>query len=141
MRHKAILVLLTFATPGLVSASEAIVREFVDAYNNQDLTTMLSLCDDSVRWLAIEGDAVEVITDGKDQLKSALQADFAARRLVFSELIGVAADGGMVTAIEKASRRGQPESLPKCSVSVYKTVAGRITEVWYFPAWNCGSEP
>jgi hypothetical protein len=134
--------LLAMAAPGLVTASESIVRQFVDAYNNQDLEAMLSLCDDGVRWLAIDGEAVEVITNDKDELRSALQADFAARRFVFSELVGLTADGGMVIAIEKASRRDREDSVPKCSVSVYKTVAGRITEVWYFPAWICDtSEP
>jgi hypothetical protein len=108
MRLKAILVLFALAMPAIVVASESIVRQFVDAYNSQDLETMLSFCDDNVRWLAIEDDAVEIATNGKDELRSALQAD----------------------------------SVPKCSVSIYKTVAGQITEVLYFPAWVCdASEP
>jgi hypothetical protein len=73
--------LLAMATPGLVIASESIVRQCVDAYNSQDLEAMLSLCADQVRWLAIDGEAVDVITKNKDELRSALQADFSASQI------------------------------------------------------------
>ena len=126
--------LLLAASP---SNSVDVVAGFVTAYNRHDVAQMMARCAENVRWLTVTGDTVTVEAQGRDNLRSAMEAHFAGSPNTRSEMIKVEGDGPMVVAIEKAMADGRAPHKAQCSASVYQLQDGRISNVWYFDAYRC----
>jgi len=62
------------STPGNEGRNVQQVRSFVAAFNQQDVSAMLALTTDDVRWMSINGDAVSVETSGTGELRQSMQA-------------------------------------------------------------------
>ena len=75
---------LTTSSPSFAAdtpkTNEQIVRDYVLAYNKQDIDLMLSMVSDDIQWLNVAGDKINVETRGKDKLREVEDAIVAAAR-------------------------------------------------------------
>jgi len=123
----------TLADPSAIDT----VSAFVDAYNEHDSEKMLQYAANSVRWMSINGDKINVEAEGRKSLASFMDGYFDSLPSTRSELHGVQSLGPFVSMIEEAhwERDGKPGS--QCAQVVYELSDGLIHNVWYFPAQPC----
>lgn len=127
------------AEPSAPRAGNAqIVRNFVAAFNQQDVPAMLMLTTHDVRWMSVDGDSVSVETGNSAELREAMQQYFADRPSSHSVLLDLSASGDFVTTLEQA---GSIDQRGQCATAVYEFAGDLIRNVWYYPAHNCEPVP
>jgi hypothetical protein len=125
---------LVSSLPVFASDRVAQVNEFVAAFNAQDSHAMAELVADDVQWLSVDGDEILVETDSKAALISAMDSYFKTCPSCRSELIDMIETGNQVSAIEKASWKGQDGKVSQRALSVYEFSGNLIQRVYYFSA-------
>ena len=113
---------------------ESQVRDFVTAFNERDLESMLSKASENIQWLNVDGAKIKVETDGKAALRKSLEAYFRQCPSCRSSLEWVQSAGNRVTALERASWTGKSGPMSQKSLSVYEFNQEGIVRVFYFPA-------
>lgn len=140
-RHLSWLVFFVVAGVALWAALDSsralpvqVVERYMAAYNDHDVDAMLELVHPDVQWLSIDGDRIQVETDGAEALAEALRGYFEAVPSTRSSIESMMVSGKRVSVRERAhwESSGQPRS--QAALSVYEIVDGRIVRVWYFPA-------
>ena len=115
-------------------SNEQRVRDYVSAFNKQDLDTMLGMVSGDIQWLSVAGDKITVETEGKARLRESLAAYFKSMPTVKSELEWVQVTASRVAALERASWKSKSGTKSQATLSVYEFRAGLITRVYYYPA-------
>ena len=110
------------------------VQEFVDAFNTREIDRMLSLVDENIQWLHIDGEKITVNTNGKVALRDSMTRYFKSCVSCKSSLEGLRTAGNRVTAMERASWTSKQGPKSQSSLSVYEFKDGKIFRVYYFPA-------
>ena len=85
-------------------SNEQRVRDYVAAFNEQNIDSMLSMATDDIQWLMVAGDKITVETQGKAQLRASMTAYFKSTKAK-SELEWI-----QVTASRVAGTTGLPFS-------------------------------
>lgn len=114
--------------------NEQRVRDYVSAFNQRDLDTMLSMVSDDIQWLNVAGDKITIETSGKAKLRESMTAYFKSNPSAKSQLEWVQATASRVAAQERATWQGKSGQKSQASLSVYEFRAGLISRVYYFPA-------
>ena len=113
---------------------ESQVRDFVAAFNDRNLDSMLSMADENIQWLSIDGAKITVETDGKAALRLSMESYFRKCPSCRSSLEWIRSAGNRVTALERASWTGKSGPVTQKGLSVYEFNAAGIVRVFYFPA-------
>src|SRR6185369_6009688 len=112
-------------------SNEQRVRDYVAAFNQRNLDTMLSMASDDIQWLTVVGDKITVETQGKAKLRESMTAYFKSTPTAKSELQWVQATASRVAALERASWQGKTGPKSQSSLSVYEFRDGLISRVYY----------
>jgi hypothetical protein len=115
-------------------SNEQRVRDYVAAYNQQNLDAMMSMVTDDVQWLSVAGDKVAVEAQGKGKLRESMGAYFKSTPSARSELEWVQVTASRVAALERASWEARSGKKSQASLSVYEFRGGLISRVYYYPA-------
>ena len=114
-------------------SSDQRVRDYVSAFNNREIETMLSMVTDDIQWLTVAGDKILVETQGKAQLREGMASYFQSTPGARSELQWVQASESRVAALERATWQGKSGPKSQASLCIYEFSDGLITRVYYFP--------
>jgi ketosteroid isomerase-like protein len=129
----ALLCLPAFAVAQTPKSNEQRVRDYVLAFNERALDTMLAMVTDDVQWLSVAGDKISVDTEGKLKLRESMAAYFKTTPTTKSELEWVQATATRVAAMERASWQSQSGPRSQAGLSVYEFRDGLIARVYYYP--------
>ena len=112
----------------------AVVRRFVQAFNDRDIDQMVSMLGPNFVWLNVAGDSVAVEVRGAGPLRGSMEAYFRQLPSARSELEKVSVLGPWVSTIERAhwTSSGGPRS--QAAVAIYEVRHGLVQRVWYYPA-------
>ncbi len=116
------------------NAHEKLVRDFVAAFNARELDSMLSMVNEKVQWLNLNGSNVSVEAEGKSALRETMERYFQSCPTCKSSLEWIQTAGGRVTAMERATWSTKTGARAQRSLSVYEFSDGKILRVYYFPA-------
>ena len=114
-------------------SNEQRVRDYVAAFNEQNIDSMLSMATDDIQWLMVVGDKITVETQGKAQLRASMTAYFKSTKAK-SQLEWIQTTASRVAALERASWQGKSGPKSQASLSVYEFSGGLISRVYYYPA-------
>ena len=114
-------------------SNEQRVRDYVTAFNEQNIDTMMSMVTDDIQWLMVTGDKIAVETQGKQKLRESMAAYFKSTKAK-SQLEWVQTTASRVAALERASWQGKSDLKSQASLSVYEFRGGLISRVYYYPA-------
>lgn len=115
-------------------SNEQRVRDYVSAYNQREVDTLLYMVSDDIQWLSLAGDKITVETQGKLQLRESLTAYFKSAPSAKSQLEWVQVTTARVAALERATWQGKSGPKSQTSLSVYEFRNGLICRVYYYPA-------
>ncbi len=110
------------------------VRDYVAAFNKQDIDTMLGMVTDDMQWISLAGDKITVETEGKAKLRESLTGYFKSTPGVRSELEWVQATASRVAALERVSWAGKSGPKSQAGLSVYEFREGLVMRVYYYPS-------
>lgn len=113
------------------------VKQFVAAYNHQDIDKMMSLVTDDITWFSASAFSITEITRGKTNMKKELSADFASGNKTVSTLFNLKGVGNTVSAVEQASWTKGETQKSQCAISIYQFAKGKIRSVTYYDAAPC----
>jgi hypothetical protein len=116
--------------------NEQRVRDYVSAFNNREIDTMVSMVSDDIQWLNVVGDTIAVETQGKPKLRESLAAYFKSTPSAKSELQWVQATASRVAALERAAWQSKSGPKSQASLCVYEFRDGLISRVYYYPVEN-----
>lgn len=116
------------------------VEAFMAAYNDHDVEAMLDLVHPEVQWLSVEGDSIHLEAGGASALGLAMREHFASTPSSRSTMVDVMEAGRFVSVRERATWEGEEGAGTQSALAVYEVVAGRILQVWYYPAQGGGNE-
>lgn len=142
MYTRACLVLIALITLMIVpqafadevpTSIEQRVRDYVSAFNERKIDTMLGMVTDSIQWLSVMGDEMAVETQGKQKLRESLEAYFKSTPSAKSELGWVQVTASRAAALENASWVSKSGPKTQGSLCVYEFEDGLISRVYYFP--------
>ncbi len=129
--------LILLSAAALAADNKPTVEAFLKAYNERDTAAMLALAHPEILWMGVADDAVYIEASGHAELNTAMTAyfkDFPSSR---SEILSLTSNGRFATALEQASWEQDGTARVQCSISVYQLDAGKIMNVWYYPAESC----
>lgn len=129
----ALLCLPAFAAAQPPKSNEQLVRDYVSAFNNREIDTMLAMVTDDVQWLSVAGDKISVDTQGKLKLRESIAAYFKSTPSSKSALEWVQTTASRVAAMERASWQSQSGPRSQAGLSVYEFRDGLIARVYYYP--------
>ena len=142
MHARTSLVLLALlnlpVAPGSVAAetpnpNEQRVRDYVSAFNNREIDTMLGMVSDDIQWLSVAGDKITVETQGKPKLRESMAAYFKSTPSAKSELEWVQVTASRVAALERAAWQSKSGPKSQAGLCVYEFRDGLISRVYYYP--------
>lgn len=123
------------APPSASSPVTAPVTAFVEAYNARQLSPMTALMHPDIQWLAIDGDSVVVMADGKADLSAQMETYMASPSATRSTLSTPIVDGRFVAVQETAHWTNDAgDATAQSSLAIYELEDGLIRRVWYYPA-------
>jgi uncharacterized protein (TIGR02246 family) len=111
-----------------------LVERYMAAYNDHDAAAMLELAHPDIQWLSIEGDEVQVVTEGRDALGEAMQGYFDSAPSSRSVIEATMTSGSRVSVRERAEWETASGTRSRAALAVYEIVDGLIRRVWYFPS-------
>lgn len=109
------------------------VRDYVSAFNERKIDTVLGMVTDSIQWLSVMGDELAVETQGKQKLRESMEAYFKSTPSAKSELQWVQVTASRAAALENASWESKSGPKTQGSLCVYEFEDGLISRVYYFP--------
>lgn len=137
-----VLVILTcvFSPFTFAASNQQIVENFVSAFNQHDINTMLSLSAPDVHWMSVQSDNISVEAASHNELENAMTNYFSSIPNSRSELQQITSSGNFVQTTEQAfwSVNGEAEK-SQCSIAIYELELGLIKRVWYYPSHPCNS--
>lgn len=110
-----------------------VVRRFVDAYNRHDIASMISLVDSDIKWYSINGANLSTETANAAELRKFLDGYFTRCADCRSKISDLRQNGNTVSFVETTAA-GQS------SLAVYDVNNGKISRVYYFPAFKAPPE-
>lgn len=113
------------------------VEQFVAAYNQRNVDTMLNLVNEDMHWMSITGTNISVETASRSDLRAAMTGYFESMPDATSHIRSVSASGDFVYTLEEASWTVNGIKKSQCSLAVYELTALKIQHVWYFPSHRC----
>jgi hypothetical protein len=113
--------------------NEQRVRDYVSAFNNREIDTMLGMVSDDIQWLSVAGDKITVETQGKPKLRESMAAYFKSTPSAKSELEWVQVTASRVAALERAAWQSKSGPKSQAGLSVYEFSNGLISRVYYYP--------
>ncbi len=113
---------------------EAVVRQFVEAFNRKDLDGLLALADTGISWISVIGDSTRVEVHGQPGLRVSLESYFQSFPSASSTLESVRGVNRWVSAWERSTRDTPEGPRIQLSLSVYEVQDGRVRRVYYYPA-------
>ncbi len=116
---------------------ERIVREYVEAFNQKDVASMLKYAVEKIHWMSVNEEKITVETKGKKALSEALQGYFKSVPSIHSKILTLNASGPFVYTVEKAHWKSKDKIKSQCSPAIYQFDKGMIKYVWYFAAYPC----
>ena len=114
--------------------NEQRVRDYVAAFNEQDVDGMLEMVTSEVQWIYITGDKLAVEASGKPALRKSLTGYFKAAPKVTSKLEWIKVTTSRVAALERVSWTTKEGNRSQSSLSVYEFKDGKIHRVYYYPS-------
>ena len=130
-------ILLTSASANdnaVAKTQEQVVRNFVSAFNEKDLKTMLLLVTEDVQWASINGDKIILETKNKRELQQTMTAYFKSASSSQSTIANISSTGSRVSATEVSSFELKHKVHKQHSLSVYEFSDQLIKRVYYFPS-------
>lgn len=115
-------------------AAEQVVRQYMAAYNQQDVQATLAFLADEITWFSVQGDSVSVQARGRAAFESFLGKYFANNPTSRSEVEQALVLGPFVSIIERASWKAKSGDQSQASLAVYEVQDGKIRRVWYHAA-------
>ena len=112
----------------------AVVRRFVQAFNDRNIDQMVSMLGPSFVWLNVAGDSVTVEVRGAGPLRASMEAYFRQLPSARSELEKVSVLGPWVSTIERAHWTSTNGPRSQAAVAIYEVRDGLVQRVWYYPA-------
>lgn len=119
------------AEPG---TEEAVVRNYVAAFNRHDVAATVACVDTAFRWYNVGGDSLRLTMQGRETQRQGLTRYFAAFPDVVSEIDGVTVNGPWVMVRERVQWTGAKGLGQSIALAVYEVRAKQIQRVYYFPA-------
>ena len=86
-----------------LSPSQALITNFVPAFNHQDADAMLALSHPDIEWIYISESGSTVASTGLDAMRRDLEGHFASPSKVTSSLSGWTENGDYLSTKETAS--------------------------------------
>ena len=114
-----------------------IIKRFVNAFNDKDVTTMLDLAAQDMKWMSVSGNTLSTDTSSHADLEKAMKSYFEAVPSAKSRLLHLNHSGNFVYALEQASWLSKGVEKSQCSMALYQLENGKIKHVWYYPAHTC----
>ncbi|AZQ13062.1 nuclear transport factor 2 family protein [Shewanella khirikhana] len=134
----AMLLTALLAFPAMANASpEAVVRDFLAAFNQQNIPQMLSNTHQAVYWNHIKGQKVDTKAETQAEFGAALQDYFESLPGAHAEILSMTASGSYVSILEQVSWTVDGEINSQCSLGVYELIGEKISSIWYYPAHVC----
>ncbi|ABL98551.1 nuclear transport factor 2 family protein [Shewanella amazonensis] len=134
----AFLLAALLSTPAAAQASpEAVVREFLAAFNQQNVAQMLAQTNQAVYWNHIKGQKVDTKAESQTEFGAALQDYFESLPGAHAEILSLTVSGSYVSILEQVSWNLDGEINSQCSIGVYELLGEKISSIWYYPAHGC----
>jgi hypothetical protein len=146
MKIRAVLCLLLFLSSlGLLLSAQVdtkegpksndhSVREYVAAYNERKLDSMLEMVTEDIEWLHVAGNKLVVESAGKAQLRKGMEGYFKSLPSSKSELLWTEVTPTRVATLEKATWQSKSGEKSQVSLAVYEFRDELISRVYYYPA-------
>lgn len=128
---------LVISPLALAADATTTVKQFVNAFNQRQISTMLELAAPNMQWMSVTGQSIATETSSHDQLKKAMLRYFASVPSAQSALLQLNQSGQFVYALEKASWLVKDQEKSQCSMAVYELANNKIQHVWYFASHQC----
>ncbi len=125
------------AHAGTESSPSNLVKQFIDAYNQNSVEAMVQYVSDDVRWMHITGNKIEVETSSKDQFGAAMTDYFETLNHPKATIIQSISSAHYVSTVERVEWTTDGEQLSQCSIGNFRIENGKIAEFWYLPAHTC----
>lgn len=116
------------------TSAAAVVRRFVQAFNERNLDRMVAMLGPDFVWLNAAGDSLAVEVRGAGPLRASMEAYFRQLPSARSELEVVSVLGPWVSTIERAHWTSANGPRSQASVAIYEVRHGLVQRVWYFPS-------
>lgn len=112
---------------------EAMVRQFVEAFNAHDTKRMLEMVDKNIQWVSVDGANAPIETEGRTALKKSMDSYFNRCTSCKSTLEWLQSSGSNVTTLERAEWVGKNGPKSQKGLAVYEFRGNKILRVYYFP--------
>ena len=129
-----IVMILVAASSARAESPSDLVERYMAAYNDHDVAAMLELAHPDIQWLSIDGDEVQVVTEGRDALGEAMRGYFESAPSSRSVIEATMTSGSRVSVRERAEWETASGTRSQAALAVYEIVDGLIRRVWYFPS-------
>ncbi|WP_372872364.1 nuclear transport factor 2 family protein [Shewanella sp.] len=134
----AILLAALLSLPAVAQDSpEAVVREFLAAFNQQNVAQMLAQTNKAVYWNHIKGQKVDTKAETQAEFGAALQDYFESLPGAHADILSMTVSGSYVSILEQVSWTVDGEVNSQCSIGVYELISEKISSIWYYPAHGC----
>ena len=139
MKPFLLVAILSVLPCSLIAAptSSEVVQSFIQAYNKHDVGLMVSHTTDDVTWMRITGKKVAVQTSTKAEFGAAMTDYFESLKGASATFLNIIGSGSYVSTVERVTWDNDGEELSQCSIGTFRVKAGKIAELWYFPAHAC----
>jgi limonene-1,2-epoxide hydrolase len=124
----------TSAATGAEPEPVRIVRAYIDAFNQHNISAMAERVAPDFVWFNVTSDRATVEVKGRDMLRKTLSNYFEGTPTVRSEIDGVANAGDYVSFRERATWSSLLGQRSQSSLAIYEVKGGLITRAWYYPA-------
>jgi len=129
-----ILILGLAATSFAQSAKkpDAVVRDFIAAFNAQDVDRTIALTSKDMKWFTLSGSTIMTETANQDELRAFLVAYFKSCPSCKSKISNLMASGSRVSFTETASWKTDKGVEFKDNYAVYEVENGLIVRAYYY---------
>ncbi len=114
--------------------NQALVEQFVAAFNRHDADAMAKLVDENVQWLSVSADNVAVEVEGRAALETAMKNYFESCKSCRSVIAATMDSGQRVIAVEVASWESESGLQSQQAVAIYEFSGSLIHRVYYYPS-------
>lgn len=111
-----------------------IVRQFISAFNNQDLELMGALLTEDAGWYYVDGADITPQDQSRESILSSMSDYFSDYPTVRSEISGITSLPPFVSVIEKVTWTRDGIEHTQSSMAVYQLDGARVKAVWYYPS-------
>ncbi len=111
---------------------DQIAREFIAAFNEQNVDKMLSMTTKDVKWFTVSGAAISTETADSDELRAFMTGYFKSCPTCRSKVTKVNAAGSRVTMTETATWTSEKGPQSNDSFAVYEFENNLIARVYYY---------